>query len=91
MPVYGYGFNSTNNPGSSGLPIPTCLSHEEVQEYYQLIEIIQQATGIGHIASNGLIMTDDMCKPLCERLCQLIKKNDDIEENKKTIDGAMEL
>lgn len=61
-------------PTLSGMPHPNFVTDDERQEYWDLIQIIQNITGIEHISSNPYIMFDKDVKPFCSRILQLMKR-----------------
>ncbi len=58
-----------------GLPWLTQLSVTEQNEYYELIAIVQNVTGIEHIANRAEVMHDETVKPLLSRIRHLISKD----------------
>lgn len=60
---------------TSGLPSIHQLSNEERYEYVQLVEILQNMTGIQFIAHNATVMFDKDCKVFTTRIRDLLIKD----------------
>lgn len=57
------------------------LNSVDRQEFKELVAIVQNISGIQHIASNGIIATSKECKPFCERMRYLLIKEDVMRED----------
>lgn len=66
----------------SGLPNPILLSNDETEEFHKLVGIVQNVSGIKHIASNGLVYGDLMCTELLDRLRHLLMKERSLRDER---------
>lgn len=64
----------------SGLLFPIHLSLSERLEFMDLVEIVQNATGIEHIANRVEVMFDKDVQPFTTRIRHLLMKDHEIQD-----------